>query len=216
MNFNIVINNSLNKYSFADYTKKLHKALKTIDQNEIDKLYFEINEKINLRGSIYFFGNGGSLANCEHVVGDFRKTLFFGHKGINIQNLGGNLAYLTAVANDLDFSEVFAASINNLVTLDDLIIYFSGSGNSCNLVKCAQAAQKVGIKQASITGYNGGILKEISDISIHINFPDMEIAEDCQLIIFHHIKQRLVDDILENDPALVSKYKKRISEDLIA
>ncbi len=164
---------------------------------------------------LYFFGNGGSLANYEHVVGDLRKILFFGSKGINIQNLGDNLAYLTAVANDLDFSEVFAASIKTLVTLDDLIIYFSGSGNSCNLVKCAQVAQKIGTKEASITGYNGGIFKEISDISIHINSPDMEIAEDCQLIIFYHIKQRLVDDIFENDPALISKYKKRISEDLV-
>ena len=204
------------KHIFSDYTNKLNQALKTIDQKALDIFYSEIKKRINLKGSIYFFGNGGSLANCEHIVGDFRKTLLFGSKGINIQSLGGNLAYLTAVANDLDFNEVFSITIKNIVTIDDLIIYLSGSGNSCNLVKCAQAAKEIGIKQASVTGYNGGILKELSDISIHINFPDMEIIEDCQMIIFHYMKQRLIDDILENDPELVNKYKKRVSEDLVA
>ena len=95
----------------------------------------------------------------------------------------------------------------------------SGSGNSMNLIKCANKAKNLNIKQVAISGFNGGKIKDIVDTAIHINYPDMEISEDCQLIIFHYIKQRLVDEYEDNDPYndhKLPKYQKRVIEDLIA
>ena len=199
-----------------NYQNKLNKALNTVDQIYIEELYAEILKRINNNGVIYLFGNGGSLANCDHIVGDFRKTIIFGKNTINIQNIGGNSCYLSAASNDLDYSEVYSVLVEKLITKKDLIIFLSGSGNSCNLIKCAKKAFRKKIKQVSISAYNGGELKRIVDIPIHINFPDMEIAEDCQMIIFHNIKQRLVKDLIDDEYVNMNKYKKRINEDLIA
>ena len=200
----------------SSYQKRLNCALDTLNQKYINLLYDEILLRINSDATIFLFGNGGSLANCNHIVGDYRKTLIFGKQKINIQNIGDNSCYLTAASNDLDYSEIYSILIGQLINKKDFIIYLSGSGNSCNLVKCAQKASRYQIKQASITGYNGGKLKDLVDIPIHINYPDMEIAEDCQMIIFHNLKQRLLLDICNYDSTIMSKYKKRINEDLIA
>ena len=107
--------------------------------------------------------------------------------------------------------------IDNIIDKKDLLIYLSGSGNSLNLVKCARKAKLKNIKQASLTGFNGGALKEIVDYPIHIKFDDMEICEDIQLSIFHYIKQRLMYKYSENFENLdLPKYQKRTLEDLIS
>ena len=88
-----------------------------------------------------------------------------------------------------------------------------------NLIKCANKAKNLNIKQFAISGFNGGKIKDIVDTAIHVNYPDMEISEDCQLIIFHYIKQRLVNEYEEKDPYSdhkLPKYQKRVIEDLIA
>ena len=105
----------------------------------------------------------------------------------------------------------------HLIDKDDFLIYLSGSGNSLNLVKCARKAKKRNIKQAALTGFNGGALNEIVDYPIHIKFEDMEICEDIQLSIFHYIKQRLINKYSESFENLeLPKYQKRTLEDLIS
>ena len=204
---------------FKKYKDSLNKALDSINQYNLDILYKEIKKRLNGSSSIHLIGNGGSAANASHIVGDYKKTFAFMNFKININNHADNFCYLTAASNDLDFNEIYSNLVGTLIDKNDLIIYLSGSGNSLNLIKCANKASSLSIKQSSITGFNGGKLKDIVDIPIHINFPDMEISEDCQLIIFHYIKQRLVDDIEEKDPYKenkLPKYQKRVIEDLIA
>ena len=107
--------------------------------------------------------------------------------------------------------------VDNIIDQNDLIIYLSGSGNSLNLVKCARKAKSKKIKQAAITGYNGGALNLIVDYPINIKFDDMEICEDIQLSIFHYIKQKLIlkySKYFENIE--LPKYYKRTLEDLIS
>ena len=81
--------------------------------------------------------------------------------------------------------------IDNIIDKNDLLIYLSGSGNSLNLVKCARKAKLREIKQAALTGFNGGALNEIVNYPIHIKFDDMEICEDIQLSIFHYHKAKI-------------------------
>ena len=110
----------------------------------------------------------------------------------------------------------YAILVDNIIDKGDLIIYLSGSGNSLNLVKCARKAKNKGIKQATITGFNGGALK-IVNYPVHVQFDDMEIAEDIQLSIFHYIKQRLIKKYMnEFSDVDIAKYRKRTLEDLIS
>lgn len=205
------------KYLFKDYSLKINQALEKVDQNEVDKLFNQIDKIIGTNSNIYLLGNGGSQANAHHISGDFIKTFSIVGLKLKISCLADNVCHLTAASNDLSFEDSYATLVGNIIDKDDFIIYLSGSGNSLNLVKCARKAKHSGIKQAAIVGFKGGALKQIVDYPIHVNFDDMEISEDIQLSIFHYIKQRLIDkySYLFNEIDL-SKYTKRTTEDLIS
>ena len=143
------------------------------------------------------------------------KTFALAGFNLKINCLSDNISYVTAASNDIDYSEIYSVLVGKIISSDDLIIYLSGSGNSINLVKCAQSAKSKNITQACITAFNGGRLKEIVDIPLHINISDMEIAEDCQISILHNIKQRLFYKYINNKYEITPKYSKRILEDVV-
>ena len=206
-----------NNFIFKDYANQLSKALDLVNQDQIDTFFSVFDSYIGGKANIYLLGNGGSQANAHHISGDFIKTFSLAGLKLKISCLADNVCHLTAAANDLSFDEAYSILIDNLIDKDDLLIYLSGSGNSLNLVKCARKAKLRNIKQAALTGFNGGALNEIVNYPIHIKFNDMEICEDIQLSIFHYIKQRLILKYSKNFEDLeLPKYQKRTLEDLIS
>ena len=207
----------VDKFNFRDYAKQLIKALDLVDQNQIDKFFNVFNSYVGSNSNIYLLGNGGSQANAHHISGDFIKTFSLAGLKLKISCLADNVCHLTAASNDLSYDDAYSILIDNLIDKEDFLIYLSGSGNSINLVKCARKAKSRNIKQAALTGFNGGALKEIVDYPIHIQFDDMEICEDIQLSIFHYIKQRLISKYSDYFTNLdLPKYQKRTLEDLIS
>lgn len=205
----------MNYKNLKDYGNHLSEALNSIDEDLVCALKDEIRQRFDSPHNIYLIGNGGSAANANHIVGDYSKTFAMLGKCLNINCLADNSCYITAVSNDLDYSEVFELQINARVRKDDLIIFLSGSGNSMNLVKTARLAKSKKIKTAAILGFSGGALKELVDIPIHAMINDMEIAEDSQIATFHFIKQKLYIEFFDNNNP-TPKYTKRVDEDLIA
>ena len=205
------------KNSFTSYSKKLSDALTTVNQDLLNKLFHEILNRVETDKKILILGNGGSLANAEHISGDYLKTLAVNKKKLNISSPGGNSCYLTAMTNDLSYEDSYAILVNSQLGDGDLIIYLSGSGNSMNLVKCARKAKSKVITQVSLTAYSGGALSEIVDIPIVVKVDDMEIAEDSQLIIFHYLKQKLLNRLVKIDnKEIMPKYLKRTINDLVS
>ena len=203
--------------NFSGYISRLNKALLTIDQAQINKVHDEIVRRINTKNCIYVFGNGGSQANAHHIVGDYTKTFSLAGLKLKISCLADNICYLTAASNDISYQEAYSMLLGTIIEQDDLLIYLSGSGNSLNLVKCARKASQNNISQVAVTAFNGGALKDIVDIPIYVKINDMEIAEDIQLIIFHHIKQKLANTFSkEFKNSLIPKYDKRTKEDLVS
>lgn len=208
---------SNNNFIFEEYANELTKALSLVKQNEIEKFFNIFDSYFGTNGNIFLLGNGGSQANAQHISGDFIKTFSLAGLKLKISCLADNVCHLTAAANDVSYDDAYAMLIGNIIDKEDFLIYLSGSGNSLNLVKCARKAKSRGIKQAALTGFNGGALNEIVDYPIHIKFDDMEICEDIQLSIFHYIKQRLITKYSESFADLeLPKYQKRTLEDLIS
>ena len=208
---------SANKFVFKSYAGQLKRALDLVDQDQIDNFFNVFDSYFGSSSNIFLLGNGGSQANAHHISGDFIKTFSLAGLKLKISCLADNVCHLTAASNDLSYDDAYAMLIDNLIDKKDLLIYLSGSGNSLNLVKCARKAKLRNIKQASLTGFNGGALNELVDYPIHIKFDDMEICEDIQLSIFHYIKQRLMYKYSENFENLdLPKYQKRTLEDLIS
>lgn len=203
--------------NLKNYSKKLSEALDSINEDLIKALFDEISVRVDTPSKIFLLGNGGSLANAEHISGDYLKSFSINNKQLNISSPGSNACYLTAISNDLSYEDAYSVLVSSLIQNGDLIIYLSGSGNSMNLVKCARKAKNKNFTQVSITAFNGGALSEIVDIPIVLKIDDMEIAEDCQLIIFHYLKQILLRNILVKDTReTMPKYVKRTMNDLVS
>ena len=138
-------------------------------------------------------GNGGSSATASHMVCDFGKGAYeaLGGKKFKIQCLNDNMPLITAISNDLDYSEIFAYQLKGRLIKDDLIICISGSGNSTNIIKAAEYAKEIGATVISMTGYNGGRLKQLSDCSMCVPINDMQLVEDIHMI-FDHMMLRII------------------------
>lgn len=136
---------------------------------------------------VYLCGNGGSAANALHIANDLVSM------GVRAHALVGDIATLTAVANDVDYSQVFAKQILVYGESGDLLIVLSGSGNSKNIVAALYAAQARDMKTWAIVGAFNPTCEagRIADVVIRVG-EDMQEAEEAQLKIGHELWRRVM------------------------
>ena len=108
-------------------------------------------------------------------------------KGIKVHSLCSNNSILTCLANDIGYPNVFSKQLHTLGSSKDIIIVFSGSGNSKNIISVIKEANKIGMQTHGLFGFDGGLCKAIVDNYIHFEVNDMQVAEDFQMIIGHII-----------------------------
>ena len=107
-------------------------------------------------------------------------------KKYRFQCINDNMATIMAIANDNGYDRVFEQQLENKLYKDDVIVAISGSGNSKNVINAVRYAKIQGCKVIGMTGYSGGELKKLSDISLHVPVDNMQITEDVH-IIFNHM-----------------------------
>lgn len=178
--------------SFSIYSSNLVAALKLIDDLQISALENELINLWNRSGKLFICGNGGSAGNAIHLANDFIFGAGYPHRqGVDVEALTANAAVLTCLANDIGYSEVFSYQLRSKAKTGDILLALSGSGNSQNIIEALITAKDLGLTTYSILGFTGGRAKLLSDHSIHINCNDMQICEDVQLILGHHLVQAL-------------------------
>lgn len=154
---------------------------------------FAINDALNLlmetaknHKRIYIFGNGGSSATASHFQNDFGKGISeYVEDKFRFQCLNDNVATLMSVANDIGFEEVFRFQLKGVLDPGDVVMAISGSGNSKNVINAVEYAKSCGNKVIGLTGFNGGKLRELSDISLHVPINSMQVTEDVHMIFDH-------------------------------
>jgi phosphoheptose isomerase len=133
---------------------------------------------------VYVAGNGGSAAIANHLCCDFFKSpLKFA------QSLVSNQSVLTMIGNDFGFEHTISKQCEKLLTNQDVLILISSSGKSPNIVAAAKSALIRGTKIIGLTGFDGGELKKLSDISLHVPSTNYGIIEDCHQSIMHIMSQ---------------------------
>lgn len=172
----------------SDYLERLTNEVNRIDKETVNSIINLLVRARNAGKQIFIIGNGGSGANASHITGDFNKGLSLGQpreKRYRFISLTDNIPTLTSIANDVSYDNVFLEQLKNFLNPADLLIAISGSGNSENILRAVEYAKRCGNTVISFTGFNGGKLKEMSDVCIHIPICDMQITEDLHMILGH-------------------------------
>ena len=173
--------------SFAsEYIKNVHELVGQADlaaiEKAIDALWFAYQ---NGR-KIFLFGNGGSAATAMHIVNDIVKgTTVEGKKAARAFCLSDNTSLMTAIANDISYDDIFIHQLKAYFDPGDVAIGISGSGNSKNVLRAIQYANENGGVTIGLTGFDGGKLKPLSQMNIHVACEHYGKVEDLHTIICH-------------------------------
>lgn len=179
--------------SYASYVKSLADALDKVDCAAFDALAAALRDVHGRDGMVLICGNGGSAATASHMVNDLVKAPSdaSGCRPFRAVGLSDCVPLMTAYANDVDYASAFSKQIEALGRKGDLLIAFSGSGNSPNVLEAARAARRCGMTAAGLTGFEGGRLKDLVDIHINVPCGCMAQIEDAHLIIEHAVVEVL-------------------------
>jgi len=177
---------------FSEYVQKLSSCLATVEIEHLRTLELSLIEIWNRKGTLFLCGNGGSAGNASHLANDF--TFGAGHPkryGLSVDSLSSNPAVLTCLANDIGYENIYSYQLSCKAKKGDVVMIFSGSGNSPNIINALIESKKLGCISFAVLGFDGGQARNLADVAIHINCNDMQICEDIQLIIGHYLVQCL-------------------------
>lgn len=138
-------------------------------------------------GKLLFAGNGGSAADAQHLAAEFSGRFYYDRDPVDAEALHVNTSYLTAVANDYSYDEVYARITKARGNKGDVFVGLSTSGNSKNILAAMKIAHEKGLTVISFTGQTGGLMKEGSDILLNMPSTDTPRIQESHITIGHII-----------------------------
>jgi D-sedoheptulose 7-phosphate isomerase len=175
------------------YFRMVQDLLNVIPFDAVDRVV-EVLEQARLAGqTVFICGNGGSAATASHFGNDLAKrTTVPGQPRFRVISLTDNNAIMTALSNDIGYDVVFSEQLIPLVRSGDVVIGISGSGNSPNVLNAMRVASEAGATTIGFCGFDGGQLKAMVDIPVHVPSDVMPMVEDAHLMLEHAICERLL------------------------
>jgi D-sedoheptulose 7-phosphate isomerase len=175
-----------------EYTKRVQKGLSEVPAESLEAAISLLKEIIQKQKRVYVGGNGGSAAIADHLLCDFVKgTATTAHTHLKVQSLVSSTALFTAIGNDYGYEHTLAFPLEIHGEEGDLAILISSSGNSANIVKAAEMAKKKKMKIIGLTGFDGGKLREMADVRLHIGIHNYGMVEDAHQSLMHTLAQFL-------------------------
>ena len=172
---------------FDTYSEMLNDTIDGLKREDIQKLFDLIEETRNNGKHLFVLGNGGSAAAASHWVCDFGK-------GIKIFSPADNGAIFSALGNDCGYETTFVEQMKNFLEPGDLVLTFSVSGSSSNLVEAHRYAKEIGAKTACVVADKGGKIIGMSDFAMIIPSENYGVVEDIHVILGHAISQQIYAD----------------------
>ncbi len=144
---------------------------------------------------VLFCGNGGSAADAQHLAAEFSGRFYKDRDPLYSEALHVNTSYLTAVANDYDFDQIYSRLIKAKGRTGDVLVGISTSGNSTNVVEAFRQAKIQGMITIGMTGVTGGKMAQLSDILINIPSTDTPRIQECHILAGHIICEIVEDNL---------------------
>ncbi len=185
--------------SLADYAARyatyLSDLLAQLDCEAIEQVGQVFEDAREAGHTIFLIGNGGSASTASHFANDFGfGTRKAGGKAYRAVSLTDNMAFISAAGNDVGYEMVFVEQLKTLMNPGDVVVAISASGNSPNVIAAIEYGNDHGALTVGFTGFDGGQLRQIVDVSVHIATPkgDYGPVEDVHLVLDHLISSYLV------------------------
>ncbi|HZS73840.1 MAG TPA: D-sedoheptulose 7-phosphate isomerase [Candidatus Nitrosotalea sp.] len=153
-----------------------------------------ISKVLAKKGTVYFFGNGGSAADAQHVAAEFVGRFSKDRRPLPAEALTTNTSILTAVGNDYDFTQVFSRQVKAKVHPNDIVIGISTSGKSKNVINGLEAAKKIGAMTVGFTGAKPNLMDKVSDICLCVPSKITPRIQEAHIMIWH-----IISDLVERD-----------------
>jgi D-sedoheptulose 7-phosphate isomerase len=180
-----------------NYLNDINKLVSSVPVKDLEKAIDIIKKTYIKNKKIILMGNGGSASTASHITCDLSKcTIRPGKPRLKVFCIVDNVPLITAWANDTSYENIFYEQLMNILDKGDLVIAFSGSGNSLNVLKAIEYANKAGAMTIGISGFNGGKLATIAQHNLIVNSTNMQHIEDLHLIMAQIIFSFLRDEVI--------------------
>ena len=147
---------------------------------------------------VVLFGNGGSATDASHIAAEFVNRFLMERPPLPAIALNTDVAVLTSISNDYDYSQVFSKQLSALGHEGDVVIGISTSGNSPNVIKAIDVAKKNGMKTVVLTGGTGGKLANIADITFIVKTKHTPRIQETHITLGHTICQMVDEELFGN------------------
>ena len=147
----------------------------------------KIKNSIENKGKLILAGNGGSFSDSQHITAEFVCKFSTDRNPLPAITLGTNSSNLTAIGNDYGFEYIFSRELNAIGKIEDLLIAFSTSGNSKNIINVIKEAESLEIPFFIFTGMTGGDLSKYDDYLIKVPSENTGIIQQIHILIGHII-----------------------------
>lgn len=189
---------------FSGYFDNLTEAARSMDTSTIVQAAELLADLFSRGHTLYVCGNGGSAAIANHLLCDFSKGMQT-DTGLRpkVVSLSAHVELITAIANDIDFAEIFAYQVRTAARPGDALMTISSSGNSENIVRALAWARREKIATIAMTGFEGGRSAKLADINIYVPAQNYGVVEDIHQSVMHILAQYVRASLM--DPALIAQ-----------
>ena len=171
-----------------EYANKIGELCQSLDVGGVDRAVALLKKAYDENRRIFVAGNGGSAGTANHFSCDFSKNAVkHSNRRPKVYTLSSNTEYITAIGNDITFEGIFSEQLKNLFEEGDVLIAVSASGNSPDIVSAVEYVKEHNGSVIGLSGFQGGKLGKMSDVSINVPSDSYELSEDIHSVILHSI-----------------------------
>ncbi len=163
--------------------------------DKIQKVALLCVEAFNTKGKVLLCGNGGSASDAQHIAAELSGRFYYDRDPLYAEALHVNTSYVTAVANDYSYDEIYARMVKAAGRRGDVLIGLSTSGNSANVVRAFQEAKKQGMYTVAFTGKGGGKLAEMADFVLKMPSNNTARIQEAHILTGHIICEIIEETI---------------------
>lgn len=185
------------KAYFEKYKKSLNDLMDSVDLNILEEITVRFIQAHRENKTVYVCGNGGSAATASHFQVDFGFFVrYFTNKRMKFRSLTDQVPLITAIGNDHSYDDIFVDQLIDNFEPGDVLVGISASGNSMNVVKAVEYANKNNGTSIGMVGFKGGKLKDVAQICLYTPNREKEYGpiEDLHMIIDHIMVNYIVTD----------------------